>query len=30
VQEVADDVSYAASSVPDALWSALEAVVRQE
>jgi D-threo-aldose 1-dehydrogenase len=30
VQEVVDDVSYAASSVPDALWSALEAVVRQE
>lgn len=30
VQEVVDDVSYAASSVPDDLWPALDAVVRQE
>ncbi|MBI4932969.1 MAG: aldo/keto reductase [Actinobacteria bacterium] len=30
VQEVVDDVSYATSTVPADLWSALEAVVRQE
>ena len=30
VQEVVDDVSYAESTMPDELWSALDAAVRQE